>query len=44
MNIQLNPAEIALLLELLGNVDQRVQYSDVQNEISNLINHLGGVA
>ena len=42
MNIQLNPAEIALLLELLGNVDQRDQYSDVQNEISNLINQLGG--
>jgi len=44
MNVQLNAAEIALLLELLNNVDQRVQYSDVQNEISSLINQLGGAA
>jgi len=44
MNIQLNQAEAALLLELLQRVDGRVQYADVQVQISNLLNQIGGAA
>jgi hypothetical protein len=41
MNLQLSQAEAALLMELLEQVNGRVQYADVQDQISNLINQIG---
>lgn len=37
MLLEINQKEAALLVELLQKVDGMVQYSDVQNEISELL-------
>jgi|GEM_PF-6569796 len=42
MNIQLNQEQADLLLHLLQMVDGRVQYADVQDQINNLLNQVGG--